>query len=342
MWRRVLVALITTFGLVAVASPPTGADRKSDLRIDIGLPPVAPDGLTTGAPTDFIIGFEDVDPNVPGVGLKAGGSVRITLPDEFVNTGDRPVSGDVTLPGCGPPLVSSCSTAVILQGWPQSVQPPFPDVHWEEETNTIVLTANADWIPVDATAPGPKTVHLQLLGFTNPTRPGKYRIDVEIQPDPNQSRVLTGHGKARITNQVKANVSSVSLANGSPPPPFPNTLFQDIESGDPSLTMMLYLWGRDLEPLVGASFEDGSHRLRLIVDSDDKPIGLVRVRAPRRAQNWSLDSLGPAVAASAFITGYDTATARAVLQTDPAVAGTYTVTFHLFGGNSITHRIKTR
>ncbi len=342
MWRRVLIAFITMAGLVIVVSPPTNADRKADLRIDIGLPPVAPDGLTTGAPTDFIVGFEDIDPNVPGVGLKAGGSVRIALPDEFVNTGDRPVTGDVTLPGCGPPLVSSCSTAVILQGWPQSVQPPFPDVHWEEATNTIVLTANADWFPVDSAAPGPKTVHLQLLGFTNPTRPGSYRIDVEIQPDPDHPEVLTGHGSARITNRIKANVSSVSLANGSPPPPFPNTLFQSIDAGDPSLTMMLYLWGRDLEPLVGASFDDGSRRVRLIIDDEGKPIGLVLVRTPPQARDWSLGSLGPAVAASAFITGYDTATMRAVLQTDPAVSGTYKVTFYLFGGNLATHRVTTR
>ncbi len=341
MWRRILIAIITISGMVVAASTPTDAHRNSRLRIDIGLPPVAPDGLTTGAPTDFIVGFSDIDPDVPGIGLKEGGTVRITLPKGFVNTGDRPVTGDVTLPGCGPPLVSSCSTAVILQGWPQSVQPPFPDVHWEEATNTIVLTANADWFPAGSAAPGPKTVHLQLLGFTNPTRPGSYRIGVEIQPDPHDPHVLTGRGKARLTNRIKANVSSVSLANGSPPPPFPNTLYQDIEPGDPSLTMLLYLWGRDLDPLVGASFENGSRRHRVLVDADGHPIGRVTVRAPRRARNWSLDSLGPAEAASAFITGYDTAAMRAILQTDPAVSGTYKVTFRLFRGNSVTHRITT-
>ena len=341
VWRSVVVAVVAMAGVVIVTSPSANAHQNSDLRIDIGLAPVAPDGLTAGAPTDFIVGFEDIDPNVAGVGLKAGGTVRITLPNEFVNTGDRPVTGDVTMPGCGPPLVSSCSTAVILQGWPQSVQPPFPGVHWDEATNTIVLTANADWIPIDSAAPGPKTVHLQLLGFTNPAQPGSYRLDVEIQPDPNEAHVLTGHGKASIRHQIKANVSSVSLANGSPPPPFPNTLFQDIESGDPSLTMMLYLWARDLVPLVGASFENGPQGHRLIVDADGKPIGQVVVRAPHPARNWSLDSFGPAEAASAFITGYDTAVMRAVLHTDPAVSGTFLVTFRLFGGNSTTHRINT-
>ena len=48
-----------------------------------------------------------------------------------------------------------------------------------------------------------------------------------------------------------------------------------------------------------------------------------------------------AAASSAFITGYDTADMRAVLQTDPAVSGTYKVTFRLFGGNSVAHRINT-
>lgn len=341
MWRRVLVVIVVMAGTTTAASLSADAHSRSDLQIEIGLAPVAPDGLTAGAPTDFIVGFEDIDPNVPGIGLEAGGTVRITLPAEFVNTGDRPVTGDVTLPGCGPPLVSSCSTAVILQGWPQSVQPPFPSVEWEAATNTIVVTANAHWFPIDATAPGPKTVHLQLLGFTNPTRPGSYGVEVEIQPDPDEPAVLSGHGAAHITNQVRPNVSSVSLANGSPPPPFPNTLYQDVEPGDPSLTMMLYLWDRDLAPLVGASFDSGSRRNRLIVDAEGTPIGQVAVRAPHRARDWSLDSLGPATAASAFITGYDTATMRTVLHTDPAVFGSYEVTFRLFGGNAITHRINT-
>ena len=97
--------------------------------------------------------------------------------------------------------------------------------------------------------------------------------------------------------------------------------------------------GRDLEPLVGASIEAGSQRHRPIVDAAGRPIGQVEVRAPRRADDWSLDSLGPAAASSAFITGYDTATMRAVLQTDPAATGTYEVTFRLFAGNSVTHVI---
>ena len=200
-----------------------------------------------------------------------------------------------------PPLVTTCSTAVLLQGWPQSPQLPFPDVEWEEATNTIVITATADWLPAGVSAPGPKQVHLMLFGFTNPDRPGRYKVDLEIQPDPASDEVLTDTGRARISNRVRPAVSSISLANGGPPPPFPNTLFQTVEAGDPSLTLLLYLWGKEAEPLIGADFEAGSDRIRPLRDVDGRRAGWIRVRPPRGARNWSLSSGGPAVPTAAFM-----------------------------------------
>jgi hypothetical protein len=338
--RRMIIAVFgACLGLTLVAIPPADADPPGALNVTAGLAPVAPDGLTAGAVTDFIVGLADIDPDVDGIGLKAGGSIRITLPDEFVNEGVLPVVGNGAIPGCGPPAITTCSTAVILQGWPQSPRLPFPDVSWEPASNTVVISATADWLPAGPAAPGPKTVHLQLFGFTNPERPGNYSIDVSVQPDPNTDHILFGRGKVRIDRNVKANVSSLSLANGGPPPPFPNTLFQTVSPGDPSLTMMLYLWAADREPLVGASFEDGAARVRLITDSAGRPVGRVKVSPPSGAEDWSLTSSGPAVEAPAFLTGYETATLRAVLETDAQSTGTYAVQFHLFGGNSITHHI---
>lgn len=238
-----------------------------------------------------------------------------------------------------PPLVTTCSTAVLLQGWPQSPQLPFPDVEWEEATNTIVITATADWLPAGVSAPGPKQVHLMLFGFTNPDRPGRYKVDLEIQPDPASDEVLTDTGRARISNRVRPAVSSISLANGGPPPPFPNTLFQTVKAGDPSLTLLLYLWGKDAEPLVGADFEAGSDRIRPLRDVDGRRAGWIRVRPPRGARNWSLSSGGPAEPAAAFITGIDTAALTAVLHTDPDVQGDYKIRFQLRGGNSVVHTI---
>lgn len=339
MLRAFQAVAVAFLCLTTIAVSPVVADPPGDLDVRVELAPVAPDGLTAGAVTDFVVAFADVDPAVDGVALQAGGSIRITLPAEFANHGALPVTGSGTIPGCGPPLVTACSTAIILQGWPQSPRLPFPSVSWEADSNTIVLTATADWTPEGQGAPGPKTVHLQLFGFTNPDRPGNYDIDVAIEPDPASDRVLTGRGTAHISRGVKANVTSLSLANGAPPPPFPNTLYQTVSAGDSSLTMMLYLWAADRRPLVGASFENGSAHVRLLTDGDGHPVGPVRVAAPSGADDWSLSSTGPAVGAAAFITGYDTATMRAVLDTDANSTGTYEVVFHLFGGNSVTHRI---
>ena len=98
--------------------------------------------------------------------------------------------------------------------------------------------------------------------------------------------------------------------------------------------------------LVGRA-ADGPGSVRCTLDPHPAPLRAsvwrtVCCAATVLRQCAGCEPLGPAVAASAFITGYDTATMRAVLQTDPAVTGTYEVTFHLFGGSSATHRINTR
>jgi len=226
MRRLSVLCLVVLFGLGAAAVP-AEAKRSDELSITTSLAPIAPDGLTAGAVTDFIVAFRDVDPGVDGLGLKAGGSITVTLPDEFVNEAALPVATTgPEPPNCAPPLVTGCSTAVILQGWPQSVVLPFPEVTWDATTNAVTITSINDWVPAGPQAPGPKTVHLQLFGFTNPQHPGVYDIGVSIQPDPTSGETLTGHGRVFISNRVAPNVSSVSLANGAPPPPFPNTLYQ--------------------------------------------------------------------------------------------------------------------
>ena len=66
--------------------------------------------------------------------------------------------------------------------------------------------------------------------------------------------------------------------------------------------------------------EDGSARVRLIANADGRPVGRVVVSPPSGADDWALTSSGPAVEALAFLTEYETATLRAVLETDPISA----------------------
>lgn len=162
----------------------------------------------------------------------------------------------------------------------------------------------------------------------------------DTEPDPHSEKTLQGHGKVRIKRRTSASINPNSQANGAPPPPFPNPIFQRVEPGDSSLTMAFYLWQDDTRPYVGVDFEAGAARRRPMVDADGKRIGVVRVRAPRRAKHWSLESGGPSVEANAFITGLPTGRMTAVLHTNPNVSGTYRITYRLFGGRSLRHTIR--
>jgi hypothetical protein len=53
----------------------------------------------------------------------------------------------------------------------------------------------------------------------------------------------------------------------------------------------------------------------------------------------TIASGGPSTPINAFVTGIPTGRVTAALQTDPDATGTYGVTFRLFGGNSVVHRI---
>lgn len=295
--------------------------------------PPAPDGTNAGAVTDLVVTFGDLDPAVPGIAIKQGGTIRLTLPDGFVDTG-LPVVGIGGLPGCAPPTVEGCSTAVVLQGWPQSAL--IPAVSYEDATKTFVLTAPADWMPNGIAAPGPKQVHLIAFGFTNPERPGNHRIDVTIQPDPADPATMTGTGIVRILKNHQATIMPNSQANI--PPPFPNTLYQQVAAGDESLTMRFFMWDRDGNPIEGADIVMNG-RIGDIVAADGRRIGQVRVSPPPGAADYSIVTDGPSTVAPAFVSGLLTGVLDVRLHTDPDASGQYEVTFRLLNGNSRTHWI---
>lgn len=339
--RALTIALVAVSLLLGVVSAPAAEadDHFRRLSVSVDRASVAPDGDLAGAPTDVVVTFRPIDPSVDGVGLEAGGTIRVTMPKAFRNTGSLPVLATGAEPGCAPPLVTTCSTAVITQGWPQSPVLPFPDVTWEAETNSIVLTATAPWKPAGVAAPGPKQVHLMLFGFVNPDRPGRYRFQVEIRPDPASDQVLRGSGRLEVTRRITPSINPNSQANGAPPPPFANTLFQEVAAGDPSLTMRFFLWDRDGSAHVGVDFPAGADRVRSILDGEGRRIGSVKVFAPPGATGWSLASGGPAVEGPAFITGIPTGILTAVLQTDPDHPGEYRLRFKLRNGNTLEHVI---
>ena len=330
---RLLVVMAIVMAVGAVVPVVAVGAAGGVLDVSVAKAPPAPDGTNAGAVTDLVVTFADPDPAVPGIGIKQGGTIRVALPDGFVNTG-LPVVGIGGQPGCAPPVVQGCSTAVVLQGWPQSAL--IPAVSYEAATNTFVLTALADWMPGGIAAPGPKQVHLIAFGFVNPQRPGNHRVDVTIQPEPNDPATTAGTGTVHILANPQATILPNSQAN--PGPPFPNTLYQQVTAGDESLTMRFFMWDRDQAPIVGADIVMNG-RVGDIVDADGRRIGQVRVSPPPGASDYSIITDGPSVQAPAFVSGLPTGALKVRLQTDPTATGDYEVTFRLINGNTRSHRI---
>jgi len=285
------------------------------LEVSIRKAPVAPDGTTAKALTDIVLTFVDIDPAVEGIGLLNGATVQVKLPKEFVNTG------------------GGTNSIFLLQGWPQS--PPAPPFIWETEVvgNTVTATLTNDYLP-GMFGPGPKQVHLLLLGFKNP-KPGKYKIPIRIQPHPTSPKIMTGIGDVIIIPKPRPSINVVSLHSGppGPPPPFFNPIYQEVDLGDAARQVGMYLWDKDNEAFLDVDLQMVKPSHGLLVQNGST-VGQVRIDAPPGANNYSLTTEGPSVLVPAFITLVDTGLLLVQFTPDPAVAGNYTLSFRLNNGNT--------
>ncbi len=283
------------------------------LEVSIRKAPVAPDGTTAKAQTDIVLTFVDIDPAVDGIGLMTGATIEVELPDEFVNTG------------------GGTNSIFLLQGWPQSPPFPFP---WTTEVvgNTVTATLTGNYLP-GMFGPGPKQVHLLLLGFKNP-KPGKYEIPIRIQPNPTSSKIMSGIGDVIIIPKPRPSINVVSLfSGGGPPPPFFNPIYQEVILGDAARQVGMYLWDKGNEPFLDVDLRMVNPSHGLLVQNGST-VGQVRIDAPHGANNYSLTTTGPSVAWTAFITGVPTGLLLVQFTPDPAVAGNYTLSFRLNNGNT--------
>ena len=85
--RFLLVALPLL--LAGGALGPNGCPIEgSGIVTSVRNAPVVPDGTVAGAQTDFVITLDtSLDPAVPGRELPALHTIKVTLPEGFVNTG---------------------------------------------------------------------------------------------------------------------------------------------------------------------------------------------------------------------------------------------------------------
>ena len=269
--------------------------------------PVIADGDVTGMPTDFVITFDgSPDPNVAGRTLAAGDMIKVIFPPEFDLGNVNPAYPLLDVPTPLPPVMPlqdndcapahlTCSTAVILRGWPQDPYfPPalFHTLSIDAAENALIFTALQDLTAAPPTNPGIKELHLILNGITNP-RPGNYRIRVEAQTGPGGAWE-TGSGVFHVIPRTRPSINITSVfvratagigdtakcgPGTNPPNPF-GPVHQTTATGAPApYPWTFLLWGAGNEALTDVSLQwVNADRARLV--RGGRTIGHLHIDAP--------------------------------------------------------------
>ena len=116
--RIVLPALIAIIISTLALSPASAGGNHGGIVSSVDNAPIVPAGTTAGSATDFVITLDtSLDPSVPGRTLLAGDTVKVTLPDAFINSDLVPQIQQVGSPGCVP------HTPDLLHGTVEALRP---------------------------------------------------------------------------------------------------------------------------------------------------------------------------------------------------------------------------
>ncbi len=308
-----LVALLllaaTAFFSLGIASTSADSNGAAGMVASIVKAPVVADLDVRERPNDYVITFDtSLEADVPGRGLATGDVIRLVFPDEFELSSLDPAYPllDIPQPGVCVPGNFQCSTAVILQGWPQHpLFPPgaFASLSIDAADNALVFTAVQDIIPNPPVSPGIKQIHLIMNGLANP-RPGNYRIRVEAQTGPGGSwehgsglmKVLPrGRPSINITSVfVKATsglLGDPACGPGTLPPNPDNPIYQTTQPSTPApLAWTFLLWGKDAEALDDVSLErNPGNQNRWHIRRGKKTVGHINIDAPPGASGQWLE-----------------------------------------------------
>lgn len=321
------------------------AETPANLVSSVIKAPVTPDGDVAGRATDLVVNFDvPYDPAVRGRTLEPGRSIRITLPPEFVDSGEVPFLPYASDPRCGPQRLA-CSTAALLQGWPQS---PVPFDRYSvrlERGRTIVLTAREEIGYRSEFAPGIKAVHLLLHGFRNP-QPGRYPLVVEAETGPGGA-IEHGRAEVQIAGRSSPSIQVTSVFDQpaslpkTVPPTRASTLYQVAAPGAAApIAYNFLLWDSAGAPMTGVVLEriggtESAYRLL----RGPAEVGTATIDAPPGATGHRLVASAPSAAISAPVSLVPAARLR-VQFTAGSVAGEYRVAFALHGGNRQELRIR--
>ena len=293
--RPIEVATMVLATAVASAIALGETEKSRNLVHSIDNAPIVADGNLMGAATDVVITLDrDLDPAVDGYHLATGGSIRVRLPKAFRDTGSPALADLFSSADCVPGNLK-CTTAVMLRGWPQSPIPPrLPakpagagKVVYSlslEEAATLVFTAHVPIGPGQplprAVNPGIKQLHLILNGFRNPS-PGRYPVQVEIQPDPNDPATRRrGTAKLVVLDRVKPSVSMTSaFAKRNP---------RHLRVGMGTEVPIDYLlWDAEGRPMDGVTLEPAGGGT-MLTRRGDRTVGRITVQAPPGASGYGI------------------------------------------------------
>lgn len=290
--------------------------------------PVAPDGDVSGRTTDLLIDLAaSMAPGEPGLPLRAGDRIRVTLPDAFRRHSELPL---LDIFGCLAQNLQ-CDTGVLLLGWPQGALGAPPPLGYEvryEGTHTLVFTATADHLPDPPGNPGLKQIHLLLNNFTNPPA-GTYDVDVTLMAADGATH---GRGEARILPRTRPSIEMTNAMHEG----FANGNYQETAPGTlPPHPFDLLVWDGDGQPLEGVTL-DGD---RLVLGST--PIGRITIDAPAGASGHAAFTEAASARIQAPVTGIPAGHLRVFFRAGSA-PGAYTLTFALDGGGAVRQVVRVR
>jgi len=327
-----IMLILALCSLILVSTQPLAAQemkpQSSGIVKNVMNAPVIGDGTVAGAVTEFVINLDvSIDPTVPGKTLLEGNTIRVTLPDEFVNSGEPALENIMSNDECTPANML-CTAAVMVQGWPQRpVPPPWYDMSIEG-TNTLVVTALRDIVPNPPTFAGIKVIHLMFKSFTNPAEPGFYSLDVVAETGP-AGTVETGTAVVEILPRAIPHMGITSVFNEGAP----NTIYQNAGLNEATpFAYDLLLWNYDSEPMVGVGIEPLGPNLWGLVQ-DEQIVGIANVQAPAGATGMRFYNEEPSTEINAPLTKAPTGRLRAFFQIG-SVPGEYVVQVYLLNGNS--------
>lgn len=300
---------VLTLSLLGVATVSASSDGAAGMVAYIAKAPVVADLDVRERPNDYVITFDiSLDPSVPGRALIAGNVIKLLFPQEFNLSSLNPAYPllDIPVQGVCVPGNFQCSTAVILQGWPQHpLFPPaaFASLSIDPVENALVFTAAQDIVPNPPVNPGIKQVHLIMNGLSNPG-PGNYRIRVEAQTGEGGAWE-SGSGLMQVLPKARPSINVTSVlvkatsgllgdpacGPGTLPPNPDNPIYQNTTTDTAAPFVWTFLlWGKDAEPLDDVLLEqDPKDENHWHIRRGRKTVGHVNIDAPWGASGHWLE-----------------------------------------------------